>query len=136
MRELFQAIPDADVVLALEPEELGAKLLFLVRQAVGDGNFHPGNYMNALFGQINQEGYPYDDILADKRLLNLKDLSSELVSQYPFPSDDLVSIESVRERVIKLADNCWKNGTITTEAEHFIEAYDHSQDKLYNETFG
>jgi len=31
VRELIAAIPDADVLLALEPEELGAKMLFLVR---------------------------------------------------------------------------------------------------------
>jgi hypothetical protein len=31
MRELITGIPDVDVLLALEPEELGAKLLFLIR---------------------------------------------------------------------------------------------------------
>jgi hypothetical protein len=32
MRELLDAIPDVDVLLALEPEELGTKLLFLARK--------------------------------------------------------------------------------------------------------
>ena len=32
MIELTRAIPDADVLLALEPEELAAKLLFLLRK--------------------------------------------------------------------------------------------------------
>ncbi len=32
MRELHDAIPDYEAVLALEPEELGAKLLFLMRE--------------------------------------------------------------------------------------------------------
>lgn len=46
-------------MLALEPEELGAKLLFLVRQRQGDQSFHPGNYANELFGQIGgPPGYP------------------------------------------------------------------------------
>ena len=31
MQELLEAIPDADALLALEPEELGAKLLFVLR---------------------------------------------------------------------------------------------------------
>lgn len=31
MYELTQVIPDEDVLLSLEPEELGAKLLFLLR---------------------------------------------------------------------------------------------------------
>ena len=32
MQEIAQAIPDVDVLLALEPEELGAQLLFLLRR--------------------------------------------------------------------------------------------------------
>lgn len=32
MRELFEKIADPDTVLALEPEELGGILLFLVRK--------------------------------------------------------------------------------------------------------
>ena len=32
MKELHAAIPDSAAVLALEPEELAAKLLFLMRQ--------------------------------------------------------------------------------------------------------
>ena len=44
---LVNAIPDPDVVLALEPEELGAKLLFLVRKGgLQNGIFHPGNLAN------------------------------------------------------------------------------------------
>lgn len=41
MRELHTAIPDPDVVLALEPEELGAIMLFLLRAR--GGSFHPHN---------------------------------------------------------------------------------------------
>ena len=32
MNELQRALPDVDVLLALEPEELGAKILFLLRK--------------------------------------------------------------------------------------------------------
>ncbi len=32
MHELRKAIPDADTLLALEPEELGAKILLLLRK--------------------------------------------------------------------------------------------------------
>ena len=42
MRDLATAIPDVAVLLALEPEELGAKLLFLVKAQCGPGMFHPG----------------------------------------------------------------------------------------------
>lgn len=59
MIQLARAIPSVDALLALEPEELGAKLLFLTRQREGNGKFHPGNYVNELFGQIGGPGgYP------------------------------------------------------------------------------
>jgi uncharacterized protein (TIGR02391 family) len=44
MYELSQIIPDADVLLKLEPEELGAKLLFLLRKRTFQNNmFLPAN---------------------------------------------------------------------------------------------
>ena len=48
MRQLVQQIPDLTVLLALEPEELGAKLLFLVKAREGNSMFHPGNLMSEL----------------------------------------------------------------------------------------
>lgn len=51
MFELTQSIPDADVLLALEPEELGGKLLFLLRKRAFQRNmFSPSN--------LNQEVWP------------------------------------------------------------------------------
>jgi hypothetical protein len=41
MQELVREIPDVDTLLALEPEELGAKLLFLIRKRK-EKKFHPG----------------------------------------------------------------------------------------------
>lgn len=71
MRELYETIPDPDAVLALEPEELGAKLLFLLRQRetrqrkpVGQphGIFHPGNLIGDVMSDGDrsrgQSGYP------------------------------------------------------------------------------
>ncbi len=41
MIELPTAIPDPDVLLALEPEELAAKILFLIRGRTDAGMFKP-----------------------------------------------------------------------------------------------
>jgi len=44
MHQLTQAIPDADELLALKPEELGGKLLFLLRKRSFQREmFMPGN---------------------------------------------------------------------------------------------
>jgi uncharacterized protein (TIGR02391 family) len=51
MLDLQRLIPDAKVLLALEPEELGAKLLFAVRQREGTKHFNPGNYVLELTNQ-------------------------------------------------------------------------------------
>jgi len=65
MYELAQAIPDAQVLLALEPEELGAKLLFLARKRkFANDVFLPDNLFLELWPQStvpNQQApYPRD----------------------------------------------------------------------------
>ncbi|MDO9209026.1 MAG: TIGR02391 family protein [Sulfuricurvum sp.] len=59
MIELPRVIQDPDFLLDLEPEELAAKLLFLLRQRV-EPTFHPGNLQNELWGDATrgQAGYP------------------------------------------------------------------------------
>jgi hypothetical protein len=41
MRKLIESIPDVTAVLALEPEELASKILFLI--GPGAGRFHPNS---------------------------------------------------------------------------------------------
>jgi uncharacterized protein (TIGR02391 family) len=65
MYELARAIPDVDVLSALEPEELGAKLLFLLRKRTFQRNmFMPGNLNDELWPSTNIPGqaapYPRD----------------------------------------------------------------------------
>lgn len=50
MRDLVKLIPDADVVLNLEPEELAAKLLFLIR-----GRIAASNRKNVILGNMLNE---------------------------------------------------------------------------------
>ena len=47
MYELPRVIPDAEVLLALEPEELGAKLLFLLRKRTPPVNMFRPDILNA-----------------------------------------------------------------------------------------
>lgn len=60
MNELYVALPDPEVLLALEPEELGGKLLFILRGR--GGQFHPHNCMNeiSMGGDRSRgiDGYP------------------------------------------------------------------------------
>lgn len=55
MQELPAAIPDAEVLLALEPEELAAKILFLLRQR-RSGSFNTDNLTNELSTTMHQTG--------------------------------------------------------------------------------
>jgi uncharacterized protein (TIGR02391 family) len=47
--QLAKAIPDSEMLLSLPPEELGAKMLFLLRQAFGPGTFHPDNLASEIW---------------------------------------------------------------------------------------
>jgi uncharacterized protein (TIGR02391 family) len=64
MFELTRAIPDADVLLALEPEVLGAKLIFLLRERFGDKPFHPSNLVAEIWPTStlpgNEPRYPLE----------------------------------------------------------------------------
>lgn len=65
MYELVQAIPDVNTLLKLEPEQLGSKLLFLLRNRKFQSNiFHPGNLESELWPTSllpGQQGpYPRD----------------------------------------------------------------------------
>lgn len=61
MNELPRVIPDVQMLLALTPEELGAKIIFLLRQRKEE-QFHLGNLQRELwqFNGVNngQPQYP------------------------------------------------------------------------------
>jgi len=52
MHELPEAIPDADTLLAMEPEELGAKMLFMLRKRSerSQQSFHLSNLIDEVWG--------------------------------------------------------------------------------------
>jgi uncharacterized protein (TIGR02391 family) len=55
-----QAIPSVEVFLALEPEELGAKLLFIVRSRFGTNMFYPDSFETEIWeAELRREStYP------------------------------------------------------------------------------
>jgi hypothetical protein len=59
MIELLTAIPDAAVLLALEPEELGAKMLFLIRDRRDKGQFNIANLRGEIWNHRNYGPEPY-----------------------------------------------------------------------------
>jgi len=59
MRQLPETIPDLDALLVMEPEELGAHMLFLLKDAYPQRHFHPGNMMGELY-QGHGPAYPRD----------------------------------------------------------------------------
>ena len=58
MDEIYSAIPNSDVLLALKPEELAGKLLFLVRKNYAGRNFHPRNLVEQPVQSRHAAGYP------------------------------------------------------------------------------
>jgi hypothetical protein len=58
VRELVVRIPDLEAFLALVPEELAAKMLFLLREA-NRTDFHLDSLENELWGSIGSTGPSY-----------------------------------------------------------------------------
>lgn len=68
MYELPRDIPDVATLLALEPEELGAKMLFLIRERIQRERNHLaslGNYQSEPFGNRNNGAPTYPDAARD-----------------------------------------------------------------------
>lgn len=59
MIELVTAIPDPDMLLALEPEELGAKMLFLIRGRFDAAKFNIGTLRTELWNSDTPLQYLY-----------------------------------------------------------------------------
>jgi uncharacterized protein (TIGR02391 family) len=60
MWQLAQEIPDVDVLLALQPEELGWKILFMLKDRYPSPRvFHPGNMRSQIFGPGQQGPHQY-----------------------------------------------------------------------------
>jgi hypothetical protein len=55
MYDLPTAIPDVNVLLALEPEELGAKILFLLKRRLEQPNQMGGNNGMFILGNLENE---------------------------------------------------------------------------------
>jgi hypothetical protein len=59
MIQILNAIPDPDMLLALEPEELGAKMLFLIRGRSDAAMFNIGTLRTELWNSHLPSQYPY-----------------------------------------------------------------------------
>jgi uncharacterized protein (TIGR02391 family) len=87
MDELSKAVPDAQVLLAMEPEELGAKILFLLRKRsnvnVNQGGFLFSNLLNELWSpnRPRGQGPPYPMALQKEIDLALGEAWAWLVAQ-------------------------------------------------------
>ncbi|MCP5080259.1 MAG: TIGR02391 family protein [Alphaproteobacteria bacterium] len=60
MWQLPKTIKDPDVLLALEPEELAATMLFLIKRAYRDEKFHPGTMQRELWDKPSPARPKYD----------------------------------------------------------------------------
>lgn len=84
MRELPRLIPNVEDLLSLEPEELGAKILFLIRQRFErERNAHAnlGNIQGEPFGQSYNGEHRYPDHARDQFFLALAEAWSWLEAQ-------------------------------------------------------
>src|SRR5438445_492459 len=90
MRELTQTIPDADALLTMEPEVLGAKILFLLRRRLGqEQKWHAGNLFRELWHNTFVPGvqHPYPQTRMEQINLAIAEAWSWLLAQGLLVSD-------------------------------------------------
>lgn len=85
--------------------------------------------------RVSRKGYDSDDLLDDLGRRNVDQITAEMLGGPELSDDDRGKLEAVRAKIAKLSDDCWRAGTITPEAEAFIEEHRSDRDKLYNEAF-
>jgi uncharacterized protein (TIGR02391 family) len=80
---LPQAVPDSDVLLAMEPEELGAKLLFLLRKQANRAPFILSNFILELwpYNLLPGQSFFYPAARKDEINLALAEAWSWLIAQ-------------------------------------------------------
>ncbi|WP_164828700.1 TIGR02391 family protein [Sinorhizobium meliloti] len=98
MYELYNAIPDAEIVINLAPEELASRLLFILKEK---GKFSPYNCENDLRSARDHESYPRNQ--RDEVGQALREAFAWLQSQgllvpAPFSSDNSWVVLSRRAR--------------------------------------
>lgn len=69
--------------------------------------------------------YDSANMLVDQRLRDVDGLSREILANAPIPEPDKAALEPVRTQVSGLAAACWLAGTVTPEAEAYIERWEH-----------
>lgn len=65
----------------------------------------------------------FDDILGGPRLRDLEALTNSAVQKYQLDDADLQKLKIVQKEVIQLSGESWLAGTITPEAENYINKY-------------
>jgi len=91
MQRISDMIPDAEVLLALEPEELGAKLLFLLRKRSPGSMFFPASLFAELWSSLPNQQDVYPRQLKEKIEVALAETWHWLEAQgliLPVPGDN------------------------------------------------
>jgi hypothetical protein len=72
----------------------------------------------------------------DGRLLDMGNITRELLDGTPLPHEDKALLEKIRDEVVSFAEACAAQQNITTEALTYLERYGHSTEARSQELFG
>ena len=64
-----------------------------------------------------------EDVLFEPRLENLESFTASRIANAPLTDAERAQIEIIRREVVDLSKSCWADGTITSEAENYLEKY-------------
>jgi hypothetical protein len=74
-----------------------------------------------------------EDMAGPTRLQNVGGLIDDLLNRLPWTPQDKAALAQVGEEIETLAAACWKEGTVTPEAENYVKLYGHRNDDRLKE---
>lgn len=72
----------------------------------------------------------------DPRLADMATLTRDRLQDMPLPDEEKEKIEAVRREVVTLANDCWEQGTITPDAQQYLDKYRGQKMERTTELFG
>lgn len=90
------------------------------------------NELNRRFQALHLGPWEFGDMSGQSRLEDMPSMTKEILERLEWPDSDRAKLETIAKEVEELSAACWSQGTITPEAQDYIERYGETTDLRLN----
>jgi hypothetical protein len=123
----------ADALLRRHLERLAERMNVISAKGPIDPSDTEWNELTRLQAELALPRDDFGDMTATTRLRNVSELIQQILNKPWWTADDRSKLQFVGAEVEKLVVDCWSGGTITPEAETYIEKYGFRNDDRLKE---